>query len=231
MFDYHVHVSGMPITEQYKTLVKAQLKKSLDDNNIKSFLGIISPGSLYAQDEVVNPCFYHFFDIDSKGLNIVKELGGYPAVSLFPDIINLDDIMNRVSDNGINYIKLFYNNEPEISELIAKARDIDIKAIIIHTPSDFKKIEPVYDLISKNDIQLILGHGCYKSLDLIKKVKDFGFVVDTSINPVENIDFWITNDAFKNLVFGSDWPCSADYDAKIDWNAQKRELSKIKRYL
>ncbi len=62
MFDYHVHVSGMPITERYKPLVMDELEKSLTKNNITSFLGIISPGSLFSEDDFTGlPPYYAFF--------------------------------------------------------------------------------------------------------------------------------------------------------------------------
>lgn len=227
MIDYHVHVSGMPIIDKYKPLVKDELRKSLNETGVKAFLGIISPGSLYNQEEVTGfPKPYHFFDIDGKGLAIVNELGGAPAVSLRLDTIGLDDILKRMQKKGIDLVKLFYHGEPGLEDFVKKVNDISVKAMLIHTPSDFKLIEPVYELVSHKDIELILGHGCYKSKDLINKVRDYGFYVDTSINPLERIEYWIANGGEDNLVFGSDFPCPLK-GKELDWNAQLRELDKI----
>lgn len=227
MFDYHVHVTGMPLVEKYKPYVKNELSSSLVRNNIDGFLGIISPGALYSSSEIVGfPPFYCFFDINGEGLNIVKSLGGTPAISLFPEIINQEDIIKRVSDNGITHLKLFYDGEAGIADLINSASDIGIREILIHTPSDFGRIFPVFDLVSNKGIQLILGHGCYDSIDLIKKVVDYGFLVDTSINSVDNVRFWIDNNARANLVFGSDWPCTRE--GVVDFKSQDREMVKYK---
>ena len=225
MNDYHVHVSGMPITDKYKPDVREKLKHSLDKCGITYWWGIISPGSLYNSAEVVSPEFYHFFDINGRGLSIVRELGGVPVVRLTPDISNLDGILKRMQDEGIDLIKLFYHGEEGLNNLFSKASDIGVKAVLIHTPSDFSVIDPVYEQISKNDLQLVLGHGCLKSLELVKKVKDYGFQVDTSIHPLENIQYWIDNGALDRLVSGSDWPCGLD--SSIDWNAQEREIKKL----
>ncbi len=230
MFDYHVHVTGMPIIDEYKSLVKKNLSESLKKNKITSFLGIISPGSLFTEKDFNNmPPYYAFFDLNAHGLNIVKELGGYPAIRIQIGIPQLNEIFKKIKLNEIQYLKLFYNKqedkEEELINLITQASDNDIKAILIHTPSNHKLITPIFELVNKKDIQLILGHGCYLSKQLIKQVKDYGFLVDTAINPSSNIQYWIDNEAKQNLVFGSDWPCNPN--GYVDWNRQSIELRKL----
>ncbi len=234
MFDYHVHVSGMPITERYKPLVMNELEKSLVKNNITSFLGIISPGSLFSESDFTGlPPYYAFFDINARGLRTVKKLGGYPAVRMQLKMPFMDEVFRRIKENNIQYLKLFYNKQEDdigkLINLITQASDNDIKAILIHTPSNYNLITPVFELVNKKDIQLILGHGCYLSKELVSYVLDYDFLVDTSNNPLKNILFWIENEAEENLVFGSDWPCNPM--GYVDWDKQTVEIKKVYNFI
>ncbi|MHA1281954.1 MAG: hypothetical protein ACTSQP_05550 [Promethearchaeota archaeon] len=123
---------------------------------------------------------------------------------------------------------IYIDDNTDVSPIINKMREYNINNLLVHTPSNIDYIKPIFNLIYINDLQLILGYGCYDSIELMKLVKEYNSYVDTSINPAENIKKWIENELEKNLVFGSDWPCAGTGLREFDWNAQKREIDKLK---
>jgi len=227
MNDRHVHVTGPPIYDGNKKVVKEKLEESLKANQVDSFSGIISPGSLYTSAEVKNWQYYRFFDIDGFGLGVVRDLGGTPVVRLQLSIQNLDDVFKRMQDEGINHAKLvLFEGEQGIDSLVNDCYDIGVETILVHVPPNFEVIKPVFEPAYKKGIQLILGHGCYKSKEFVEQVKDYGFLVDTSNHSLDNIIFWIDNGAKVNVVLGSDWP--ANPGGFVDWNKQETEINKLK---
>lgn len=245
-FDHHVHVTGRPLGQYELDFVAEKLKDSLESNKISGFIGIVSEGTFYKPPKTTKDIILNFssvFDNNKEGLNLVRKLGGEPAVLLYPEAIASDSnrlnfTFKKIKENGVKVLKLYPTDNSDISPIISGAKDFGITTLLVHTPSDFKIIEPVFDLATKNDLALILGHGCYESDELIKLVKEHGAYVDTAIHSVKNIKKWIEQGLEENLVFGSDWPASdkkpiiengfINTDKLIDWNTHQRELDKLK---
>lgn len=130
-----------------------------------------------------------FFDLDGFGLKITRELGGTPLIRLIPNIPLLDEVIKLLVDQEIIHAKLFYKEESEITGLMSKLSDNGFEDILVHTPSKYQILNSVFKLASHYNIQLIMGHGCYSSRALVKSVRDYGFLVDTSNNSLESIIF------------------------------------------
>ncbi len=243
LFDYHVHVTGAILRSYKRDLIENKLKDSLDESGVNGFLGIVASGSLFSQPVYNNledttmyslDCFSKDLglleDTDCEGLNIVKRLGGTPALMIYPYILKHEDhvseLLKRIKDEGIKAIKLYQNYEADVSSL-EKAADYGVTTLLVHTPTNIKFLKPVFSLASGTDLQLILGHGCYDDKELMKQVKDYGFNVDTSVNPLSSIKKWISYGLEKQLLFGSDWPSGPGTSLEFDWNAQKREFNKL----
>lgn len=250
MIDHHVHVTGLLFNDTPKEEIHAKLKSSLDDSKITQFIGIIAAGSLFPHRpiessgsnslisifKIINTDFGLLTDSDGKGLSIVHDLHGIPAVFVYPYSCKFEDyiheLLTKMRDFNIKILKIYYaDNDYAIDNLLNLAADYGITHILFHTPSKVEIIMPVLRFLLKKDYTIILGHGCYENREFMDIVKEGGFYVDTAINPLTQIQKWIDAGLERQLVFGSDWPCNDIGDRSLDWHGQKRELTKIQPIL
>ncbi len=244
VFDHHVHVTGSLFCNYYSNVIEnivnvgEKLRTSLKENRVDRFIGIISSGTFYKMpknfDEALSINVDLLFDEDGKGLSLVKELGGEPAVYFSPEYILrkpevYDYVLKKSKEQDVKILKLYTTELCDFNSIIKKAKDYDFELVLTHTPREYECVVPLFKLCCSNDLKLMLCHGCYKSSELMSLVKDYGAFVDTSSVSVKSIKKWLYNDLEDNLVFGSDWPCANNGARDIDWDIQKKELAKLSK--
>lgn len=251
--DVHVHVSGRPFfyldEERFE-----KLKESLRKNKIDSFVGILSPGTLYRlkEDSDLLYSFFSCFDKNKIGLSKVKELGGMPAIridgpflrqpSLWKDIC---EIVKKAGEEGIQILKIYCMDKIFNFKIVEEAIEYGIKTILFHTPENFEIISELVEKAVREDLNVILGHGCYKNNKILELMKEnSNLFADTSRVSFKNIRYFINEGLEDKLMFGSDWPTRLNLKMRyfltkgwfdwsspntkwIDWNVQKKELKKI----
>jgi len=90
-------------------------------------LGIISSGTFYEKpkslDDALSTDINRLFDNNYEGLNIVRALGGIPAVLIFPHYYNnfdkeLNFVFKESKNNGVNVLKIYSMDHHNLKNII-----------------------------------------------------------------------------------------------------------------